>query len=152
MNGRTAASGTDVEEAPYMYGLRGRPSAALPSLLVCIMPSRLAMPPSGRRTESGEVEYVGTKGRLRLAAVLCAGSAGPGRGVESDSSDDSPDAGSECDSEAVELDTGEQGRGAIGVVASWAQDTAGIGLRKASLGVWGDVSLEKRKENVPDHH
>lgn len=62
--------------------------------------------------ESGEEEKGGTEGLLRLAAVRCAGSEGPGRGVVSESSESSV-AERDCDSEAVELETGEHGRGAI---------------------------------------
>ncbi len=50
-------------------------------------------------------------GLLRLACVRCRGSDGPGRGVVRESSESS-DVGCDC-SEAVELDTGEHGRGAI---------------------------------------
>lgn len=50
---------------------------------------------------------------LKLATVLCAGSAGPGLGVVNESSESS-ECDTDCDSsEAVELETGEHGRGAI---------------------------------------
>ena len=69
---------------------------------------------SKSRAASGELEYVGTDGRLRFATVRWAGSAGPARGVDSESSESSSDGENDCDSDAVEFDTGEHGSGAIG--------------------------------------
>jgi len=51
------------------------------------------------------------EGLLRFACVRCEGSEGPGRGVVRESSESSV-VGCDC-SDAVELETGEQGRGAI---------------------------------------
>ena len=65
----------------------------------------------------GEDENGGTEGWLNVAADLCAGSVGPAFGVVSESasalSEESSDVGKDCDSEAVELETGEPGSGAI---------------------------------------
>lgn len=52
------------------------------------------------------------EGLLRFACVRWEGSEGPGRGVVRESSESSV-VSRECDSEAVEFETGEQGKGAI---------------------------------------
>ena len=101
-------------EPLYVYGLRGWPSVCV-SNCVSFFPlvGLEAFAGECSRALLGEVEKGGILGLLRFAAVLCAGSDGPGRGVVSESSLwSSSEAGTDC-SDAVEFDTGEQGNGAI---------------------------------------
>lgn len=80
-----------------------------------MLPFRLVFPLRISRWPSGELftKVGGKEGLLRFACVLCAGSDGPALGVVSESSDSSPDGGTEedCDSEGAECETGEQGSG-----------------------------------------
>lgn len=85
----------------------------------------------GDRGDSGEDEKAGMEGLLRLAWVRRAGSEGPGRGVMRESSESS-EVGRDCDSDAVELETGEQGRGAM-ISRDLAIEGSG-GSQKAYIG------------------
>lgn len=100
-----------------MYGFRRCPSGCLSrkfsrfTLLTGLVLA--AFTDRGDFADSGEDDKIGIEGLLRFATVLCAGSEGPGLGVVRESSESSV-VGCDC-SEAVELDTGEQGSGAIAV-------------------------------------
>lgn len=92
----------------YVNGSRGCPSAAYLSLAVA-----LASCSEGKNDSDSSV------GRERESQVRCDGSEGPGRGVMSSAeSDELRDCDLDCDrdrdvSEAVELETGEQGLATI---------------------------------------
>jgi hypothetical protein len=95
-----------------------------------ILPFRLVFPVRTSRKLSGEllIRVGGREGLLRLAWVLWAGSDGPALGVVSESSDSSPDGGTEedCDSEGAECDTGEQGNGMASYVATLLSRAPGV--------------------------
>jgi len=104
-------------------GLLGREEFLRPNLPMFslaplpTLPFRLVFPLRTSCWLSGEllIKVGGREGLLRLAWVLWAGSDGPALGVVSESSDSSPDGGTEedCDSEAAECETGEQGNGMV---------------------------------------